>query len=256
MVNLNKIKRKTLDQKALDLNIDPKKFKNKKLLYEAIEQKTKKQIYNKTEPCTLEPIENIDKKFYVEWEQYGHLFAADARSIHQLFNSNNTILPWAIDFASGIDEANDSEMYKKNFDMKNNTELVEKLKQFQFENNTIESDVPFTTTFLFEMEKIIDIHGYTHSILINRFINARNTDVIYQRLSRALFQMSIQLTNNNHIYGDIFYQYCYIYYSSLSFHIKNKNEHLLFILQMFQQLKQIIGPDAGGIINTLLMDMS
>jgi len=91
---------------ANNLGIDYKQFRNKKLLVDEINRvrclPRSNRCYNDKDPCTMQPIDDIDDEYFVEWNQFDRHFGADARSLKKMFETNNHVLPWSIDFSSGI----------------------------------------------------------------------------------------------------------------------------------------------------------
>jgi len=88
-----------LEPLAKKLSIEPSEYKNKTMLTEAI--KSKLEAYsNERDPITLINIDQIESEHFVEWEQCGRVFAADARSIKLLLSQGPTINPWAVDFVT------------------------------------------------------------------------------------------------------------------------------------------------------------
>ena len=132
-----KMHRHKLESVAIHVGItNPCEYKNKASLICAIEaiiqiQKTQQidpspskvrarheRCYNQTDPCTLIPLDEIPNSYYIEWDQYNHHFGADARSLKQMMDNHNFILPWSIDFSSGCQASIDHEKYTKSFDMR------------------------------------------------------------------------------------------------------------------------------------------
>lgn len=162
--SLKYLKRKTfLDPLAIEFNINPTNFKNKQLLCDEINRLAFfKTFYNKTDPITLENIENIPPEFLVVWEQVNHTFAADIRSIKTLIQENQSILPWAIDFATGYQKAENNTDYNQKFDMKYNVELMKKLKD-ALAFSTTDETAPVQTKLRFHIENSTE-HYISHVI--------------------------------------------------------------------------------------------
>ena len=132
-VNFNRLKRKEfLEPLALTRGINPKKYKNKRLLADAI---LYSKYENKTDPITLESIVLIPKERLITWEQDNKHYAADVESMFHYIQYDDTN-PWAIDKASGFDKANNVELYIERFSMKLipgfYKEIIEKYNSLKF----------------------------------------------------------------------------------------------------------------------------
>jgi hypothetical protein len=258
------MKRTEMNALAETLGIDPKKFKNKQLLWEEIEKQKKAsqrsegrcvkgaRCYNQTDPCTLEPVDEISD--LVEWNQTirnkVYHFGASRASLTQLLKNRETpvILPWAIDFCSGVEAVEDSEWYKRTFD----------IRFIQFEESTTEefgnlSEAPKMNQFLFEIEELSGDNTYLYGTLVNRVIRA-NRRQIYERVSGSMMRV-MYLLNDNPVQRDIFYTYCYVVYSSLSFHLKKKEDHLLYLLDILRTYAIVAGSFSQFVINMIFMDL-
>lgn len=249
------MKRTEMNALAETLGINPKRFRNKKLLWDEIENQTKasRRCYNQTDPCTLEPVDEISD--LVEWNQTirnkSYHFGASRASLAQLLQNREkpVILPWAIDFCSGVEAAEDSEWYNKTFDIRfiqldpGNTESEER---------GIETKGPKINQFLFGLEELSD-NTYLYGTLVNRIVRA-NRRQIYERVSGSMMRVMV-LLNDNPIQRDIFYTYCYVVYTSLSFHLKKKEDHLLYLLDILRTYALVAGSFAQFVINMIFMDL-
>lgn len=113
---------------AKSLGIQPyrRKHKSKRLLLKEINTPSNR-CYNKNDPVTLENIDDLPFDKRIEWEQIDRKFCMSVDSLHGMLVANNTLLPWACDFASGIEQSKNPEEYDKNYNMKNVEGLEEKI---------------------------------------------------------------------------------------------------------------------------------
>ena len=136
--NIRRIKRNEMNVIATKLNMNPKCFKNKKNLRDAIVDNYDVALIceNTTDFASLEPIKSIEH--LITWEQNNRLFGASAKSLLTLFRQGSFMNPYTIDFKTGIN-TNDFE-YTKNFDLRHVFGLIENVHNI-CETNEIE---PFT----------------------------------------------------------------------------------------------------------------
>lgn len=260
-LNVRMNRKKVLEPIANSLGIKCKQFKNKTLLIAEIERlkisPPSARCYNQVDPCTMESIDEIEEDYFVEWNQYGHHFGADARSLKKLIDEHqNYILPWSIDFSTGIQASIDHELYLEHFDMRKVNGLMEQIHEKTSRINTTQEEdqeeVPFDTLFLFEMDKLLGGDGYSYGVIINKILTKTNTRDVYKIISRHMYRLLYQLQD---IHQDVFYQYCYLLYSTNAFHILDRKHHLLYMLQVFKQFEDIIGSDSKTILQLLFIDM-
>lgn len=152
-----RVSRKTyLEPIAKRLKIDPIIYKNRTVLHKAIVEKLSKPSFrcsNDKDPVTLENIDEIESKYLFEWDQADEHYGADVRSLKAMIDKNTTILPWAIDKASGIESARDHDAYLKKYDMKNVDGLIEKITNFVCESYNFEYEkVPQCVKYRFQLE--------------------------------------------------------------------------------------------------------
>jgi hypothetical protein len=257
-------RKQILEPISISLGINPKHFKNKQLLVNEIVRtrllRRATRCYNEVDPCTMDPLDDIHDDFYIEWSQYNHRFGADARSIQQLLDSNNPILPWSIDFSTGIQASIDHQTYIERFDMT----LVpgfEALVKSMCKTST--TNVPaeqhnIRNHFLFELERILGDEGrYAYGVVLNKIINNKSVRKIYNVVSENMYKVMFLLRNDsaNRLHFDVFYQYCYIWYTSQAFHIMDKQEHLAFLLHTLKMFHELIGDAASCILQMVFMDM-
>ena len=252
-----------LEPISIGLGINPQQFKNKTVLVDEIRRvrslsKTQR-CYNHSDPCTMESLDDIDEHFYIEWNQYNHRFGADARSIKRMLDMNNTILPWSIDFSTGIQASLDHETYKRSFDMTlvpGFTELVSGVASDA--NRSDNHHDTECTNILFEIERILGDEGrYAYGVILNKIINNRSVRSIYRIVSENMYRVMFQLRNDpvNRLHFDAFYQYCYVYYTSQAFHIRDKKAHLRFLVYTLSRFHELLGEAASYILQMLFMDM-
>lgn len=258
---------KVLEPLAISLGINPTLFKNKRTLVDEITRvqtlPRNERCYNDIDPCTMEPIESIEDKFYIEWNQYNHRFGADARTIRRMVETNNTNLPWSIDFSTGIQASLDHETYKESFDMtrvpgllKRVYERTEGTERTERTEGTEENTVSIQNRFLFDMDRILGT-TYAYGVILTRIIQNKSVRNIYKIVSENMYRLMFQLRGDQTmgLYFDVYYQFCYVYYTSQAFHIRDKNAHLEFLLHTFKQFHSLLGEPASQILQLLFMDM-
>ena len=124
--NLKNLKRKEfMDPLAKSNGLDPKKFKNKHLLKNAIVERA---FENTTDPITLQNICEIEHEKLITWTQDNKWYAADVESMFNYLQTS-TINPWAIDKATGIMHSLSKEEYLERFDMINVKGFIEDVKE-------------------------------------------------------------------------------------------------------------------------------
>lgn len=252
-----------LEPMAISLGIDPKKWKNKKLLVEEIVRvqslTREERCYNAHDPCTMESLSNIDDRYYIEWDQFNHRFGADARSIRRMVETNNTILPWSIDFSTGIQASLDHDLYKDKFDMTQVPNLMDRVYALANDESvasTYMEEISISNRFLFEMERMLGT-TYAYGVLLNKVIRNRSVRNIYKIMAENMYRLLFQLRGDEtmQLYFEVYYQYCYVYYTSQAFHILDKNAHLEFLLHTFEQFHGLLGEPASNILQLLFIDM-
>ena len=239
---------------------NPTRFRNKQLLWNEISEKRKRpsqRCYNQTDPCTLEPVDEISD--LVEWNQtirnITYRFGASKTSLDRLLHNQPAdqpvILPWAIDFCSGMEAAEDTDWYRRTFDIR---EIVNGFKEAPEEAPEQQTEeFPKTNQFLFGIEELTGDNAYLYGTLVNRIVRA-NRRQIYERVSGGMMRV-MYLLSDNPLQRDIFYNYCYVIYTSLSFHLKKKEDHLIYLLDILRSYATIAGPFSQFVINMLFMDM-
>lgn len=132
---------------AKTLGIQPyrRKHRTKKSLLREINTPSNR-CYNKIDPVTLENIDDIPMTNRIEWEQIDRRFCMSIESLYGMIFSNHTLLPWACDFASGIDQARDPDEYDRKYNMKHVIGLFDKIRSLYVppENPEVERISPYT----------------------------------------------------------------------------------------------------------------
>lgn len=254
-----------LNALAGSLGIPHRTFKNKRLLIDEIkrhEQRPSQRCYNSTDPCTLESLDEIDAAYLIEWTQYNHRFGADIRSLKTMFDHNDVaILPWAIDFYSGVRrDSMTPETFKQTFDMKLNVELLRKVEAFQPNepSDSTDPDMSIEREVLHQMEALMDSNPYAYGVILN--IIELPVSSMYENLSGRLLrvlQVMHQYASDGEILQiqlDIYYYYCYLLYTSNGFGIKDRTEHLHYVIHTFKQFSQVMGDLAPFIITLIFME--
>ena len=255
-------KRRTpdLNDFALQLGVyDYKEYKNKKeLICKILELNVKPsyRCYNKTDPCTLEDIDSISFNELIEWNQFGKHFGANIYSLKTLFDNKRYILPWSVDFVNGFDKSSNIEKYNIDFDMRNVSSLMETIDKCtnDVRNEMLTNSDLNNSFFMFEIDKIMGGENYSYGFIINKILN-NNVTSIYILMCDAMYTTYLSLCTQQHIYNDIFYQFVYLHYSMKGCNILDKKLHLQFLIEVFRNLKEVIGDKALIILNLMFMDM-
>ena len=261
---LHRMTRTALNDIALRLGVfDFATFKTKKELVKRIEmmrERASARCYNKTDPCTLEDIDSIQITHLIEWNQYGKHFGCNIGSLKSMFDTDQTILPWSIDFASGVDKCANVDDYNLRFDMRN-VEGLEKAVRDHPCGNVCGGDGDDHTQhnanfFIFEMDALMNGCDYSYGHTINYLVRNQDVHFIYLYVCEAMYRMYITLINQGHVYGDIFHQFVYIYYSMQGCHVEDHVEHLQFLVEVFKGFRDIVGDaNASSILSVMFLDM-
>lgn len=113
-------------------------------------------------------------------------------------------------------------------------------------------------TFLFELERILGEEGrYAYGVVLNKIINNKSVRKIFRIVSENMYRVLFLLRNDpvNRLHFDVFYQYCYVWYTSQAFHINDKQEHLAFLLHTLKTFHELLGDSASCILQMMFMDM-
>jgi hypothetical protein len=262
---LSRMTRTALNDIALRLGVfDFATFKTKKELVKRIEmarERASARCYNKTDPFTLEDIDSIQLTQLIEWNQYGKHFGCNIRSLKSMFDTNQTILPWSIDFASGVDKCANVDDYNLRFDMRNVEGLEKAVRDYPWGNvcdgeGDDTHDRSNANFFIFEMDALMNGCDYSYGHTINYLVRNQNVHFIYLYVCEAMYRMYITLINQGHVYGDIFHQFVYIYYSMQGCHVEDHVEHLQFLVEVFKGFRDIVGDaNTSSILSVMFLDM-
>jgi hypothetical protein len=262
MKNLKRVKRNVINDMALQLGVfDYHSYKTKKQIITRIEsihqQPISARCYNKDDPCTLEDIDSIQITHLIEWNQFGKHFGCKICSLKTMFDNEQYILPWSIDFASGVDRSANVDEYNANFDMRRVEGLVEAINTHQCSDacgNQQEKESPHF--FLFEMDRLVNGCDYSYGYMINYIVQNKDIHSIYIHMCDLMYRMYVLLINQNHVYSDIFHQFVYIYYAMQGCHETTHSDHLHFIIDIFKGFRDIIGEtDSGAILSVMFLDI-
>ena len=197
---LSTISRKSiLEPIAESLNIDFKNFRNKTLLLNEIRTKypANKQCVNECDFITLCPLNDIPCERLFIWRQFNHTFGADIISLHSYIESNNTINPWAIDYATGYSISHDEKLYLDTFDMSRQKFLLTRMRQYYKEFITLNTEIEDfqiddnpTNNLRFKIEDISEICGQYITPVLTYLENASSISAM-----RFLFEC-LNITND------------------------------------------------------------
>jgi len=201
-----------LEPIAKILHIDTSLYKNRTLLHNAIVEKLNinERVYeNDSDPITLQPITEIEKRYLFVWEQNNKWYAADIRSLKAMVSKNITILPWAIDYSTGIGQSQNNDHYNNTYDMKNVHGLIDRIRthnndslyEYEYES------VPVSTMHRFQLENstsqyishIIDFLNTNQNH--NGYLYAALTNVVNQYGDETFHSVQINLSQINNLYS-------------------------------------------------------
>jgi hypothetical protein len=137
---------------SVHLEVDYTKYKNRTLLCEMLKCK---MTYNSTDPITLEPIGQIPLAEQVIWWQNNKRFIARKTSIRSLIDSGHQMNPWVTDVASGIQNAEDPELYDNMYNMTYVKSLIKDVRDTK-SLPTSSGNVPEQTKEFFRFENLCD----------------------------------------------------------------------------------------------------
>lgn len=158
---------------AESLNINHKNFKNRKSLIKEIQRvcPPSKRCENKEDFITLCPIDDIPHERMFIWTQNKKTFGADIISLKQYIDSGKTMNPWCIDYATGVQDAKNRDLYLKQHDMSKQKGLLQQIEN-KYKALNIDENLSYETNsdneniFRFELEKYADeINMYISHIL-------------------------------------------------------------------------------------------
>lgn len=145
-------KRNVLVPLSIMYDVDHTQYKNRTLLCRALQNK---MTYNVTDPITLEPVEQIPQEERVIWWQNNKRFVARKTSIRSLIDSGHQMNPWVTDVASGIQNAENPQLYDKMYNMTYIESLMNDVRDTI--SLPISSDnVPERTKEFFRFENLCD----------------------------------------------------------------------------------------------------
>lgn len=253
--------RKHINDIALAMGVfDYKTYKNKTLLLQRIQyihDKPSMRCYNKNDPCTLEDIDSMQLNDLIEWNQCERHFGASICSLKKLIREHHFMLPWSVDFVSGIDKSLNNDFYREKFDLRNVCGLMEYVNTHQCvrcSDGNISSSYPHS--FIFEMDVLMNGCEYSYGYMLNHMIHNETHD-IYFPLCDTMYNMVTHMMDTHHIYCDVFQQYVYIRYSMEACHIVDTNEHLQFIVDILKIFRDIVGEErATSVIKILFLELS
>lgn len=288
--NLNeRTRRYTLESVAIELGItNPCEYKNKasllgairaiirensqKMLQEFSKSTRSERCYNQTDPCTMVLLDDIPNAHFIEWDQYNHHFGADARSLKQMMDNHHFIVPWSIDFSTGCQASIDHEKYTKSFDMRLIDGLVKEVYEKAKAPDPVDappdtgsqpSEAPFNNVFLYEIDNLTGGNaGYSYGAIINKILHNDDMNEVFELFASNMLRVLQQLgvatgtTTVQRLHADIFYQYVYVMYTVKGFQIRDKHEHLYFVLQMLHLFREVVGNTVSSeILQLLFIDM-
>lgn len=137
---------------SVNYEVDHTKYRNRTLLCEALQAK---MTYNTTDPITLEPIEQIPPDEQVAWWQNNRRFVARKTSIRSLIDSGHKMNPWVTDVASGIQNAENPELYDKMYNMTYVQSLMKDVRDVKSLPTSLR-DVSEKTKEFFRFENVCD----------------------------------------------------------------------------------------------------
>lgn len=194
----NVSRRYYLEPIAKKLKINPGEYKNRSVLHKAILSKLDKpssRCENNCDPITLESIDDIEQKYLFEWDQNNRHYAADIRSLKAMIAKNVTILPWAIDSASGIQDAENHDKYVNKYDLKSVDGLIERINAYDVNFDFEYEKVPESIKYRFQLENCTNEY-VTHIIdFIENFPHYRK--LYYKALQEVCNQYNGEMFESN-----------------------------------------------------------
>ena len=164
------------------LHIDHTKFKNRKLLINEIKDKCKPSTIceNSTDFITLDNVDDIPKDHLFIWSQNKKTFCADILSLKKYIDSGNSLNPWTIDFATGIDSSKNKDKYLETWDMKYQKGLLQKINdKYKLLGLDDTKDVQKISNARFDIEEISDSTGQYITHIIDKIENIDSRLYIY-----------------------------------------------------------------------------
>lgn len=204
-----------LEPLAFIFDIKTYKYSNRKLLIHAIISAIPKsqKYYNSTDPISLESLDTIDSKYLYEWKMNNKIYAMHIKNLYTLVEKKQTVLPWALDEASGIYKSQHPEEYTYKYDMKYQNGLIEDITQF-YKNlkNDIEPDneddeISIFVRERFKFENIID--GLKNNVCGQ---NSSGQELYVSHLVDTFLNLSSERSFNIIIYA---INHCKTYFNNL-----------------------------------------
>jgi hypothetical protein len=128
-------------------DIDHSLYRNRKLLCDMINTKA---TYNSIDPVTLEDINALPHDDIVSWWQHTRRYTARKSSMSMIMQSGQTMNPWVIDSASGVQQATNPEEY----DRKYNLIHVKVLRDIKCNMCIDTHDVPHDVVMFFDFQSM------------------------------------------------------------------------------------------------------
>ena len=195
-MKLEKLKRNQLNMLATQLNMNFKLYKNKQLLVKGIEERVA-LCENTTDPVTLEDLRDINIHHLIIWEQNTKLYGAHVETLHTMFTLDSTINPFTIDYATGIQQAENRHEYECRYDMKH----VEGLKELVYkiyterkgEFHQEDLQVPDVVVWRSGIERLVPEMYITH--IVSQLEDMSQTHAI-KVIDAALFNTMLYYRNS------------------------------------------------------------
>jgi hypothetical protein len=234
------LKRTVLNSIALSFGIDPSFYKNKRLLCNSIDDTA---TYNTQDPVTLEDVKHIPPDEVISWWQKSKRYIARTSSMVLIMNSENTMNPWVIDSASGIQQALNPDEYDKMYNLK----YVKQLKNVSAMIPIIEraADVPDDVRTFFKFQNMC---GDLYVTALGSSLQSNDKEQYTKGVNAVLdglYATLLQFQRINDVYTIHIIESCM--YAIMEYSTINIGNPLGFIVDIFCFLKDAY-PDKGEII--------
>jgi hypothetical protein len=184
---------------ALELKINPTKYKNKDILSKTIILMEELHLENDSDPITLEPLASIPRNRLITWEQHGKHYGADVFSLKNMIDRGNTINPWSIDIDTGVAFAENREQYLAKHDLTNVDGLLQKIE-------TLVQSLPIQQVSDDNIpEKVVQRHSIEDSAhplyishIIDYFEDCKTVETTCKILCTALNHVKYKLAHHMH----------------------------------------------------------
>ena len=264
-MNINKrFKRIDLEKCAICLGLsDSKKFKNKQLLFDEIVKFTDNKppstrCENKTDPYTQESIDDIDPMYRFEWIQNDRRWCADARNIKEMFKTNS-ILPWAIDYSSGLDKTKDAIAYNKRFDMKLVDNLLKRLDDLNLKDlpeTSVEPEMSLKSWLNYKIDSLVDSDVYVNIDIIlalEPIALHRKMSTIFNNINTQLYVL-IECNESELIY-EYFSTHVILHYGIFSSYTFETIKNLVYLVKLLTEFKIIFEEHSHSIIKYVFIEL-